>query len=230
VSRKAAAPSEKLPEEKPIMKDPQVVSAKAAAPSTPIDEEDDYLPCSAYKGHNINDKQNNVALFKHENGQFYFVLYHQGGQVVKLRSEGFPDAKGRDQELAGVLKYHNDRSMYKRKSKGAYYMDILYDKTGREVGRSCLQKEAATVTQSTAAKTVTAEPVKSAATAAAATAAAAAAAKAAAELLKKPLLKKPLLIKLLLIKLPRLKREQTKKLLKKLLWMPRENQKKRLPL
>ena len=44
VSVKAAAPSEKMPEEKPIIKDPQVVSAKAAAPSTPIGEEDDYLP------------------------------------------------------------------------------------------------------------------------------------------------------------------------------------------
>ncbi len=182
VSRKAAAPSEKLPEEKPLIKDPQVVSAKAAAPSTPIDEEDDYLPCSAYRGHTVNDKQNNVALFKHENGQFYFVLYHSGTNAVKLRSEGFPDAQGRDQELSGVLKFHNDRSMYKRKSKGSYYMDILYDKTGREVGRSCLQKEATTVVEKPATKTVSAEPSKAAAvSAAAATAAAAAAAKAAAE-------------------------------------------------
>ncbi len=122
----------------------------------PEDEEDDYLPCREYKGHNVNDKENNVALFKHENGQFYFALYDGNGNV-QLRSEGFPSAKDRDQELSGVLKFKDDRSMYKRKKKGKYYMDILYDKTGREVGRSCLMKEAAPVVTK---KVVKEEPKK----------------------------------------------------------------------
>jgi len=138
-----------------------VSSSSSSSTQSSIDEEDDYLPCREYKGHTITDKQNNVALFKHSNGQFYFVLYTAKGDV-KVRSEGFPDTKARDEELVGVLKYHNDRSMYKRKKKGSYYMDILYDKTGREVGRSCLQKEATPVTTKTVeTKTVEAKPATS---------------------------------------------------------------------
>ena len=103
-------------------------------------KEDDYLPCKEYEGHAINDKENNVALFKHKNGQFYFVLYNADGDV-KIRSEGFETAKNRDQELSGVLKYHNDDSMYNKMKKGKYYMMVLLDKNGTEVGRSCLLKE-----------------------------------------------------------------------------------------
>ncbi len=117
------------------------VVVAAPVPVAPKDKEDDYLPCKEYEGRKVNDKQNNVALFKHDSdGQFYFALYDKDGDV-KLRSEGFRTGKERDEELSGVLKYHNDESMYKRKEKGKYFMDILYDKTGREVGRSCLQKK-----------------------------------------------------------------------------------------
>jgi len=99
------------------------------------------LACKEYEGRKVNDKQNNVALFKHDgDGQFYFALYDSDGDV-KIRSEGFRTSQERDEELSGVIKYHDDESMYKRKKKGKYFMDILYDKTGREVGRSCLQKK-----------------------------------------------------------------------------------------
>lgn len=102
-------------------------------------KEDDYLSCIEYNGHPVNDKENNVALFKHENGQFYFALYNEDGSV-KLRSEGFETAKNRDQELSGVLKYHNDDNMYTMLEKGKYFMMVLKDMDGTEVGRSCLQK------------------------------------------------------------------------------------------
>lgn len=104
------------------------------------EKEDDYLPCKEYEGHAVNDKENGVALFRHENGQFYFVLYNADGDV-KIRSEGFETAKNRDQELSGVLKYHNDDSKYTKLQKGKYYIMILRDKNGTEVGRSCLLKE-----------------------------------------------------------------------------------------
>ncbi len=107
------------------------------------DKEDDYLPCKEYEGHTINDKKNNVAMFKHENGQYYFALYNVDGSV-KLRSEGFETAKNRDQELSGVLKYHNDDSMYTMLEKGKYFMMVLKDKSGNEVGRSCLNKTGST--------------------------------------------------------------------------------------
>lgn len=117
---------------------PVEVAAPVAAVKAP-EKEDDYLPCDEYRDKTINDKPNNVALFKHENGQFYFVLYNEDGSI-KLRSEGFEDAKTRDEELSGVLKYHDNPEMYNNIEKGGYIIRVLKDKTGREVGRSCLEK------------------------------------------------------------------------------------------
>ena len=140
-----------------------IVKKKVVVERT-IDEEDDYLPCKEYEGHKVTDKKNNLALFKHKNGQFYFVVYGDKGKV-RLRSEGFKTTAERDDELKEVVKFLGDKSMYKRKRKGNFYMDILYDKTGREIGRSCLEKDvpkpvakpvaaAATVATAAAASTV----------------------------------------------------------------------------
>ena len=116
-----------------------VAAVPKAAPEKPKDKEDDYLACKEYEGRVVNDKVNRVALFKHEgDSQYYFALYDENNDV-KLRSEGFRTAKERDEELSGVLKYHDNKDMYKRITRGKYYMDVLYDKTGREVGRSCLK-------------------------------------------------------------------------------------------
>jgi uncharacterized protein YegP (UPF0339 family)/outer membrane protein OmpA-like peptidoglycan-associated protein len=158
----AAAPLVDLPEaevETPAAIDvPEVaIAAAVAAAATTIDvpevpekvvfdapireteKEDDYLPCDEYKGKFVNDKVNNVALFKHDNGQYYFVLYNADG-TVKLRSEGFKNAKTRDEELSGVLKYHNDATMYTDIERAGHVIKVLKDKSGREVGRSCLEK------------------------------------------------------------------------------------------
>ena len=104
------------------------------------EKEDDYLPCKEYEGHTVNDKENNIAFFKHSNGQFYFAVYDKDGKV-RLRSEGFQDAKTRDEEVSGVIKNINNREMYSTIRRGQYYINILEDKTGREVGRSCLLKD-----------------------------------------------------------------------------------------
>ena len=116
-------------------------SAGAGTASTSDkDREDDYLICSEYENKPVNDKVNNVALFKHDNGQFYFALYNKDGSV-RLRSEGFRTSQERDQELSAVLKYKDDKSLYERlEPRKGYYLDVLRDKDGREVGRSCLQK------------------------------------------------------------------------------------------
>lgn len=109
--------------------------------SADLDEkENDYLSSHYYEGHPVNDRKNNVAFFKHTDGQYYFVMYNPDGSI-KLRSEGFKTAKQRDQELSGVLRFHDDPSKYNRKEIGKYYMDILYDDKGVEVGRSGLQKK-----------------------------------------------------------------------------------------
>jgi predicted flap endonuclease-1-like 5' DNA nuclease len=115
-------------------------AAVAAAKVEEKDKEDDYLACKEYEGREVNDKKNNVALFKHTDGQFYFALYN-ADKSVKLRSEGFKTSQERDQELSGVLRFHDKPSMYKTLTRGKYSMDVLYDDTGREVGRSCLKKQ-----------------------------------------------------------------------------------------
>ena len=111
-----------------------------AAIIPPAEREDDYLKCEEYEDRKVNDKQNNVALFKHDNGQFYFAVYDDNGKV-RIRSEGFRDAKERDVELSGVLKNIDNEDMYEEIRKGNYRIRVLKDKTGREVGRSCLEKD-----------------------------------------------------------------------------------------
>ncbi len=127
---------EVVPEKLAVVQ-PVVEAPKVAAP---VDIEDDYLPCSEYETRKINDKVNNVAMFKHENGLYYFAVFNTDGKV-RLRSEGFTSAQNRDQELSGALKNINNADMYEVMRKGTHYMSVLKDKTGREVGRSCLQKE-----------------------------------------------------------------------------------------
>jgi uncharacterized protein YegP (UPF0339 family) len=114
---------------------------------TVVDVEDDYLPCKEYEGRAVNDKKNNVALFKHSDGQFYFAIYDAKGGV-RLRSEGFRTAQDRDKELSGALINLNNPDFYTTITRGAYSMQVLKDKTGREVGRSCLHKEAPVVATS----------------------------------------------------------------------------------
>ncbi len=139
-------------------------AAVSAAPAEEVkkEKEDDYLPCKAYEGHTVNDKQNKVAFFKHENGQFYFVVYKEDGSV-RLRSEGFESAKERDVELSGLLKNLDNKEMYETLTRGKYRIHILRDKTGREVGRSCLEtveeKKAAPVVETVAATAVAAAAV-----------------------------------------------------------------------
>jgi uncharacterized protein YegP (UPF0339 family)/outer membrane protein OmpA-like peptidoglycan-associated protein len=129
---------------------PLATAAAAAAVGTTVfeksetkykepEKEDDYLACNEYKGFGVSDKANNIAFFKHKNGQFYFVVYHKDGSV-RLRSEGFKTAQDRDQELRGVIKYLNDDTMYETIEKAGYVVHVLKDKTGREVGRSCPEK------------------------------------------------------------------------------------------
>jgi outer membrane protein OmpA-like peptidoglycan-associated protein/uncharacterized protein YegP (UPF0339 family) len=142
------APAAPAPVEAPIdiITAPVLLAAAAApvvvaeVPAAPADKEDDYLACKEYQGHHVNDKLNNVALFKHSDGQFYFAVYNADGSV-RLRSEGFRTGQERDQELSGAIKNLNNESMYSTIRKGDHYMTVLKDKTGREVGRSCLQKD-----------------------------------------------------------------------------------------
>jgi len=96
------------------------------------------MPCKEYSGHKITDKKNNVALFKHKNGQLYFAIYNDDGSV-RLRSEGFSSEVARKSELNDALKYINDKARYESIDKGAYHVNVLKNEAGQEVGRTCLQ-------------------------------------------------------------------------------------------
>ena len=166
----------------PIAAAALATGAVAAAKPTPVkrtpaDKDDDYIPCKEYHGHPLTDERNKVALFKHSDDQYYFAVYDEDGDV-RIRSEGFPSTQKRDEELAGVLRLKDNPNYYKRIEKGAYFMDVLYDEKGREIGRSCLRKIAAPVA---AAAPIAAAPVAAAAAAPVAAAAAAPAAAVAAK-------------------------------------------------
>jgi hypothetical protein len=100
---------------------------------------DKYLPCREYKGHHINDKVNNVSLFRHANGKYYFVIYKPDGSV-RLRSEGFDTAESRDIELAEAIKGMEMPERFTSIEDMGYLIKILKDPNGREVGRSCPEK------------------------------------------------------------------------------------------
>jgi len=123
------------------------VALSAAALNTPIalaveekskEKEDDYLACDEYRFRAVREKDSQVALFKHENGQFYFVVYFSDGNV-RLRSEGFETADARDSELSAMLKNIDNPEMYTVIRRGDHFIKVLKDKTGRELGRSCME-------------------------------------------------------------------------------------------
>jgi len=146
----AAAAAVPIVTKKVIVEKKEVIKEK--------EKEDDYLPCKEYEKHPVTDKENNIALFKHSNGQLYFAVYNKDGSV-RLRSEGFKDTKKRDEELVGVIKHINNREMYSTIRRGNYYINILEDKTGREVGRSCLLKDKVAPVPPVAAVAAVAAPV-----------------------------------------------------------------------
>ena len=155
---------------KPKVKAAPIVAAAAVAvaarPVPPRDKDDDYLKCEEYHGHAVTDRANNLAMFSHANNKEYFVIYDDDGDVL-IRSEGFNSISKRSSELAAVLRLKDNRDNYERMEKSGYFMDILKDETGREVGRSCLRKIvpiAAAVPAAAAAPIAAAAAVPAAAT------------------------------------------------------------------
>ena len=138
--------------------------AKAATPAAPRDKDDDYLKCEEYHGHKVTDEKNNVAFFSHSNNKEYFVVYGEDDTVL-IRSEGFDSISKRSSELAAVLRLKDNPKNFTRMEKGGYFVDILKDENGREVGRSCVRK----IVPIVAAAPVAATPIAAALPAAAAT-------------------------------------------------------------
>jgi uncharacterized protein YegP (UPF0339 family) len=137
-TRNRVAPKPKVA---PVVAAAAVASAAPAMakPVPPRDKDDDYLKCAEYHGHKVTDAKNNLAFFSHSNNKEYFVIYDDKGDVL-IRSEGFESISKRSSELAAVLRLKDNPDNFTRVEKNGYFMDILKDENGREVGRSCLRK------------------------------------------------------------------------------------------
>jgi outer membrane protein OmpA-like peptidoglycan-associated protein/uncharacterized protein YegP (UPF0339 family) len=126
---------------------------EAAVPLS-IEKDDDYLSCEAYQGHKIHDEANNLAFFE-KNDLFYFVFYHEDGNVW-LRSEGFINTANRDKELESVIRNKDKGHMYDHVDRAGYLLKILKDESGNEIARTCpIKVVAASVPSGTPIATTT---------------------------------------------------------------------------
>lgn len=96
--------------------------------------DDNYLPCSEYKGHAKDT--NGVARFEH-NGEFYFSILDESDNVI-LRSEGYKAEKGRENGIESVSKNMPLEERYNawQLPDGQWVLSL---KAGnhQEIGRSC---------------------------------------------------------------------------------------------
>ncbi len=114
------------------------VAAHNVAPVAEVDRIDDYMVCENYKGHGKGD-DNGITKFQASNGQYYFTIYDEDGNVM-LRSEGFKTDADRQVEYDLVVKHSNDRDRWNTIAKGGYEIHVLTAADGREIGRSCAEK------------------------------------------------------------------------------------------
>lgn len=98
--------------------------------------EDNYLPCSEYKGHSRDEK--GVARFE-QNEEFYFTILDKSDEVI-LRSEGYKTEKGRENGIESVLKNMPLENRYHawQLPNGLWVLSL---KAGnhQEIGRTCPQ-------------------------------------------------------------------------------------------
>jgi outer membrane protein OmpA-like peptidoglycan-associated protein/uncharacterized protein YegP (UPF0339 family) len=98
--------------------------------------DDNYLPCSEYKGHSRDEK--GVARFE-QHDEFYFTIVDASDEVI-LRSEGYKTEKGRDNGIESVLKNMSLENRYHawQLPDGLWVLSL---KAGnhQEIGRTCPQ-------------------------------------------------------------------------------------------
>ena len=96
---------------------------------------DDYLTCKEYDNHRHNSDHPEFSLFEKE-GQYYFG-YHQGGEHVLLRSEGYKTVESRLNGMQSVMRNKGERERYHIEEKFGHYFVILTANNAQEIARSC---------------------------------------------------------------------------------------------
>jgi outer membrane protein OmpA-like peptidoglycan-associated protein/uncharacterized protein YegP (UPF0339 family) len=108
--------------------------APAAMPRDPNDD-DDYLTVKEYVGHTDKSGYKGLVPFKHANGKYYFVWYDDDGNVL-MRSEGFPTAAARDNDMIMVDKNRDIEDRFSTMEKMNRYFTILRGGNRQEIARS----------------------------------------------------------------------------------------------
>jgi outer membrane protein OmpA-like peptidoglycan-associated protein/uncharacterized protein YegP (UPF0339 family) len=108
--------------------------APAAMPHDANDD-DDYLTVKEYVGHTTKSGYKGLVPFKHANGKYYFVWYDDDNNVL-MRSEGFPTAAARDNDMIMVDKNRDVEDRFSTMEKMNRYFTILRGGNRQEIARS----------------------------------------------------------------------------------------------
>ncbi len=98
-------------------------------------DDDDYLTVKEYVGHTGKSGYKGLVPFKHANGKYYFVWYDDDGNVL-MRSEGFPTAAARDNDMIMVDKNRDVEDRFSTMEKMKRYFTILRGGNRQEIARS----------------------------------------------------------------------------------------------
>jgi outer membrane protein OmpA-like peptidoglycan-associated protein/uncharacterized protein YegP (UPF0339 family) len=108
--------------------------APAAMPRD-LDDDNDYLTIKEYTGHTAKSGYKGLVPFRHSNGKYYFVWYDDDGNVL-MRSEGFPTAAARDNDMIMVDKNRDVEDRFSTMEKMNRYFTILRGGNRQEIARS----------------------------------------------------------------------------------------------
>ncbi len=109
-----------------------------SSPAKPKRQNDDYLDCEMYKGHERSEAHPDFSTFEHDNEHYFAMLDSEGD--VKLRSEGYKSTSARDNGIASVIKNREIKERFSIEEKMGDFFVILKAGNHQEIGRSCPYK------------------------------------------------------------------------------------------
>ncbi|MCU0325295.1 MAG: DUF1508 domain-containing protein [Spirosomaceae bacterium] len=103
-------------------------------------EIDDYMVCSAYKGHTESPAEGFTTFYNENNKEYYFAVVDKDGEVL-MRSEGYPTVAARDNGLRSVQTNRGIKERWKFIEEGGLHYAILKAGNHQEIARSCPYKD-----------------------------------------------------------------------------------------
>ena len=112
-------------------------AASAAALAANRHDQDEYLECSDYKGHNRIAGENDFSTFE-KGGKYYFAMLHKDGGVA-LRSQGYKSESGRDNGIQSVKKNRDMDERWNSIEEKGKHIGVLKAGNKQEIARTCPQ-------------------------------------------------------------------------------------------